>query len=94
MNKETLRTIGKVIKVIDEQYTIWVRSGHKDEDAINKVNLARRIMRNLEEQKRGLLKSDLPYQEAAKRLVEISERPYNKVHDEIAKILLSTGKVI
>jgi len=59
----------------------------------NKYQLVRKIKKNLEEQKRGFLKSKVPYSEMAEAVLEFVESEnYQDLHKRITTIALQLAK--
>ena len=69
MNKSTLKQLGLLHGIIIKLHNEWV-TDHYSEETSFKLQLIKKITKNLEEQKRGFLKSKLPYGVAADFLIE------------------------
>lgn len=69
MNKSDLKRLGSLWKLQEKLHNEWVDSGYSEE-LCTKINMVKKIKKQLEEQKRGFLKSKVPYYKMADFLVD------------------------
>ena len=87
MEKSTLRLLGRLL-VIEEELWNQISDYPHVEEWQNKYLLVRKIKKNLEEQKRGFLKSKIPYQEMAEVALEFVESEnYRDLHKRVMGIV-------
>lgn len=89
MNKKTLKQLGTLHEMIIQAHNDWV-SLHYEEQALLKLQLLKKVAKQLEEQKRGKLKSSLNYSLMAAYLIaNASISPYSDLHKGIMDIVLA-----
>jgi hypothetical protein len=88
MDKENLSRVGKLWRIESKIYNSC-QAVALFGDSLNKYKLVCKIKKQLEEQKRGLLKSDIPYGEMADFIIEnIDHMKYDTLLKEITHIAL------
>lgn len=88
MNKRTLVRLGKLWKIETKIYNSC-KSVALVGDSLDKYKLVRKIKKQLEEQKRGFLKSDIPYGEMADSIIKnIEDMNYDSLLKEITHIAI------
>lgn len=89
MNINTLKQLGTLHEMIIQAHNNWV-SVHYEEQALLKLQLLKKVAKNLEEQKRGKLKSQVPYEKMADFLIEHAYKlSYMELHKKIMSIALT-----
>lgn len=91
MNKKTLKLIWDLNNLYDTIWSLWTKTQPDSlefDDYSKKMKLIRKISKNIEEQSRGFLKSDVNYIEWGEYLLQRTGLPYESLHKEVSKILL------
>lgn len=69
MNKRDLKRLGSLWKLENKLYNDWVDAGYTEE-LKDKIEVVRKVKKQLEEQKRGFLKTKIPYAQMADFIVD------------------------
>jgi septal ring factor EnvC (AmiA/AmiB activator) len=69
MNKMILQQLGDLTDVVQQLHNIWVDSNYDNKEVIKKINLLNKVKKQLENQKRGTLKSKVNYSRMAHYLI-------------------------
>jgi len=87
MNKATLKKLGGLCKAIDVVFEEWVVSKYQSQEAQLKLTLLKKIKKQLEEQKRGFIKSRIDYSAIADYLIEnYATMPYGTLLEGVSKL--------
>jgi len=89
MNKKTLKTLGALNRTLETTFNAWIKSHYADKEIELKLNLFKKIMKCLEEQKRGFMKSKINYQGMADYINENADKPFTEIQAEVTKIALT-----
>jgi hypothetical protein len=88
MNKQTLTRLGKLWQLESKLYNDSLKDPLND-DLKKKHTLVKKVKKNLEEQKRGFLKSKIPYSEMADYIVtNIHNMSFSNLHKNVCTIAL------
>lgn len=87
MSKLVLKRIGKLCKAIDIVFDEWVKSHYTSQEAQMKLVLLKKVKKQLEEQKRGFLKSKVNYSAMAEYLGENYQKSYSELQKKITKLI-------
>ena len=89
MNKKTLVQLGSLCQAIDEVFNEWIKSGYSDDAIQQKLKLLKKVKKQLEEQKRGKLKSRIDYSDMADYVLERYRASYTEIYAGLAKYIIN-----
>ena len=88
MKKEVLIQLGKLTNICELTHNEWVDSGHTNEEHLLKIQLFKKVQKQLEEQNRGFLKSKVTYFTISEYLIENYKLSYSELHKKVIELVL------